>query len=143
MSETIDLNALCRELVEKAPDAIIYADAQGLIRLWNAGAERIFGFAPDEALGRSLDIIIPENQRGRHWAGFHQTLATGRTRYGVDSLLAVPALRKDGSRLSVEFTIQPFHDEAGAITGMAAIMRDVTARFMEMKALRQRLADQA
>jgi PAS domain S-box-containing protein len=136
----IDLDQICRQLVAQAPDAIVYADDHGLIRLWNAGAERIFGHSAAEALGQSLDLIIPENQRARHWAGFDRTLATGVTRYGVDSLLSVPAIRKDGSRLSVEFTILPFHGEAGQIVGMAAIMRDVTARFEEMKVLRKQAA---
>ena len=132
-----DLDQICRQLVTQAPDAIVYADDQGLIRLWNAGAERIFGYPEAEALGQSLDIIIPENQRKRHWDGFGRTLATGITRYGADSLLSVPAVRKDGSRVSVEFTILPFHGEAGKIVGMAAIMRDMTIRFEEMKALRK------
>jgi len=139
MSEPLNLDQICRQLVAQAPDAIVYADREGRIRLWNAGAERIFGFAQAEALGESLDIIIPENQRPRHWAGYDRTLATGTTRYGAESLLAVPAIRKDGSRVSVEFTILPFHDEDGAIVGMAAIMRDVTARFQELKALRKQL----
>ena len=132
-----DLDQICRQLVTQAPDAIVYADDLGLIRLWNSGAERIFGYSEAEAIGKSLDIIIPENQRKRHWSGFGQTLATGITRYGAGSLLSVPAIRKDGSRLSVEFTILPFHSEAGKIVGMAAIMRDVTTRFEEMKALRK------
>ena len=132
-----DLDQICRQLVTQAPDAIVYADDLGLIRLWNSGAERIFGYSEAEAIGKSLDIIIPENQRRRHWDGFGQTLATGVTRYGAGSLLSVPAIRKDGSRLSVEFTILPFHSEAGKIVGMAAIMRDVTTRFEEMKALRK------
>jgi PAS domain S-box-containing protein len=137
---TFDLDQICRQLVTLAPDAIVYADDQGLIRLWNAGAERIFGYPEPEAIGQSLDLIIPENQRARHWAGFGQTLATGVTKYGADSLLAVPAIRKDGSRLSVEFTILLFHGEGGRIVGMAAIMRDVTARFEELKALRKQVA---
>ncbi len=135
-----DLDQICRQVVTQAADAIIYADDQGLIRLWNAGAERIFGHPEAEALGQSLDIIIPENQRQRHWDGYGRTLATGVTRYGADSLLSVPAIRKDGSRVSVEFTILPFHGEGGKIVGMAAIMRDVTVRFEELKALRKLVA---
>ena len=141
MSKPLELDELCRRLVAEAPDAIVYADDQGLIRLWNAGARRIFGYSEDEALGQSLDLVIPEGQRARHWDGFGRTLATGQTRYGAESVLSVPAIRKDGSRLSVEFTILPFHGEGGAIVGMAAILRDVTARFEELKALRKRLAN--
>jgi PAS domain S-box-containing protein len=135
-----DLDKFCRTLVAQGPDAIIYADAGGVIRLWNTAAERIFGFSPQEALGQPLDIIIPENLRQRHGAGFEHTMRTGESRYGAGSLLSVPAMRKDGSRISVEFTILPFHDDAGRMIGIAAILRDATARFDELKALRRQLA---
>jgi PAS domain S-box-containing protein len=98
----------------------------------------MFGYSASDALGASLDIIIPEALRGRHWDGYRKTMQTGATRYGAGDLLAVPAIRKDGSRISVEFTITPFHDQSGKMLGIAAIMRDVTKRFEEMKALRQR-----
>jgi PAS domain S-box-containing protein len=124
-------------LVSSMSDAVIYADAEGLIRFWNKGAERIFGFDAAEVLGRSLDIIVPESLRGRHWDGYEKTMRTGETRYGAGDLLAVPALRRDGARLSVEFTILPFHDDTDRMIGIAAVMRDVTARFEEMKALRR------
>jgi PAS domain S-box-containing protein len=127
-------------LARDAPDAIIYADAEGIMRFWNHGAERVFGFAESEALGQSLDIIIPERLRARHWAGFTATMRSGSTRYGAGEILAVPAMHKDGRRISVEFTILPFRDEAGRISGIAAILRDVTARFEEMRALRAQLA---
>ena len=127
-------------LVQDAPDAIVYADASGRIRFWNRGAERVFGFTQAEALGQTLDIIIPENLRARHWSGFDTTMKTGETRYGTGDLLSVPAVRKDGTRISVEFTIVPFHGDAGTMTGIAAILRDVTARFEETKALRKQLA---
>ena len=129
-----------RTLVRDAPDAIIYADSQGVIGFWNKGAERIFGFSEAEAIGKSLDIIIPENLRQRHWAGFAETARTGKTRYSAGDVLAVPALRKDGSRISIEFTILPFSDQAGRILGMAAILREVTERFEELKGLRKELA---
>jgi PAS domain S-box-containing protein len=125
-------------LLNAMSDAVVYADAQGLIRYWNAGAERMYGYAADEALGQSLDIIVPASLRARHWQGYQKTMETGVTRYGAGDLLAVPAVRKDGARISVEFTVTPFHDNSGAILGIAAIMRDVTARFNEMKALRER-----
>lgn len=129
-----------RTLARDAPDAIIYADSQGVIAFWNKGAERIFGFSEAEAIGKSLDIIIPKNLRQRHWDGFAETVRTGKTRYGAGDVLAVPALRKDGSRISIEFTILPFSDQAGRILGMAAILREVTKRFEELKALRKELA---
>jgi PAS domain S-box-containing protein len=129
--------------VRDAPDAIIYADAQGLIQLWNRSAERIFGFPEAEALGKTLDIIIPESLRGRHWQGYRATMQTGNTRYGVGETLAVPAMRKDGQRISIEFTILPFRDDAGRMEGIAAILRDVTVRFEETRALRRQLAERS
>src|SRR5262249_9406259 len=137
----LDLDRFCRTLAEAAPDALVYADATGAIGFWNSGAERIFGFTRAEALGRSLDIIIPENLRKSHWEGFDETMRSGRTRYGGGDILAVPALRKDGTRISVEFTVLPFQDDAGRVVGIAAILRDVTKRFDEMKELRRRLAE--
>lgn len=128
-----------RTLAREAPDAIVYADAEGRIRFWNRGAEAIFGFTEAEALGRSLDIIVPERQRERHWAGYAATMRSGKTRYGAGELLAVPALRKDGSRISIEFTIVPMRDASGRMAGIAAIIRDVTKRFEELKALRNEL----
>ena len=127
-------------LVSGMPDAIIYADAEGVIRRWNRGATRIFGFAEAEALGRSLDIIIPENLRERHWQGYRATMRTGQTRYGDGQILSVPAIRKDGARISVEFTIVPFTDGSRQMVGIAAIMRDTTARFEEVHTLRRQLA---
>ena len=137
----IDGGRLAQTIVRAAPDAIIYADARGMICFWNHGAERVFGFAEAEALGRSLDIIIPEGLRARHWAGYSATMQSGSTRYGAGELLAVPAMRKDGRRISIEFTILPFRDDAGKMEGIAAILRDVTARFEETRALRRQLAE--
>ena len=137
-----EVDRFYRTLAREAPDAIIYADAAGLIAFWNKGAERIFGFSESEAIGKSLDIIVPENLRKRHWDGFAETMRTGKTRYGAQDVLAVPALRKDGARISVEFTILPFLDRTGRILGIAAFLRDVTKRFEEVKALRKELAAQ-
>lgn len=129
-----------RALARESADAIVYADAEGLIRFWNRGANAIFGFDQAEALGRSLDLIIPERLRARHWAGYAETMRSGKTRYGGGELLAVPALRKDGSQISIEFTILPFRDASGRMAGVAAIMRDVSERFAELKTLRKELA---
>jgi PAS domain S-box-containing protein len=135
-----DLDHFAERLVAGMSDAIIYADAEGVIRQWNSGAARIFGLTDAEALGHSLDIIIPESLRARHWHGYRTTMQTGQSHYGNGQLLSVPAVRKDGSRISVEFTIVPFTNSAGQMTGIAAIMRDATARFEEMRALRKELA---
>ena len=129
-----------RRLLAGCPDAIIYADAEGKIRFWNAGATRIFGFTESEAVGRSLDLIIPERLRARHWQGYDHVMKGGESRYGAGDLLAVPALHKEGRQISVEFTIVPMHDRAGAMLGIAAFLRDVTTRFEEMRALRRELA---
>jgi PAS domain S-box-containing protein len=125
---------------EAAGDAIVAADAQGAIIFWNAGAERIFGYAKGEALGRSLDLIIPERQRERHWEGYRRVMQTGQTRYGAD-VLRVPALRKDGRRVSIAFTVTLLPAAGGGVAAIAAVMRDETARWEEERALRQRLAE--
>ncbi len=135
-----DPETFASTLVDKMADAVIFADAQGKIRFWNAGAQRIFGHSPAEALGQSLDIITPEALRQRHWHGFDKTMATGESRYQAGEVLAVPAIRQDGTRISVEFTIIPFHDEQGRMAGVAAIMRDVTKTFNEIRSLRKQLA---
>ena len=135
-----DINRFSAELVKRAADAIIYADQEGKIWFWNGGAERIFGFAESEAVGQSLDLIIPQNLRERHWQGFDKTMRTGESRYGAGDTLSVPAMRKDGVRISVEFTIAPFQDDSGRMVGIAAILRDVTARFEQMRALQRQVA---
>ena len=129
---------LCQQIVDNASDAIIFADRDGVVRLWNAGAERIFGFRADEMVGKSMDPIIPENLRERHWEGYDQTMKTGRTQYSRN-LLAVPALRKDGTRISIEFTIALIRGANGKLLGPVAILRDVTAQWNQDKELRKRL----
>jgi PAS domain S-box-containing protein len=135
-----DLDDFCRRLTEDAPDAIVYADAEGVIRFWNRGAAQLFGWSAAEAVGRSLDIIIPERLRARHWEGWRQVMATGKSRYAAGETLAVPGQRKDGTRVSLEFTILPFSAEGGGVAGMAAILRDVSKRFEELQRLRRELA---
>jgi PAS domain S-box-containing protein len=122
-------------------DAIIAADRDGIIRFWNPGAERIFGYANGDAIGHSLDIIIPERLRQRHWEGYRRAITSGESRYGRGDVLSVPGIRKDGATISIEFTIIPLRDATGLLTGMAAIMRDVTTRFEEMRALKRKLAE--
>jgi PAS domain S-box-containing protein len=127
---------LSQAVLSTPTDAIIAADRDGIISFWNPGAERIFGYAQAEALGQSLDLIIPDRLRARHWAGFRHTMDTGESRYGSGDLLSVPALRKDGQTISVEFTVVPLKGATG-MEGIAAIMRDVTTRFEEMRRLRK------
>ena len=127
-------------LLHSASDAIIATDRDGRITFWNPGAERIFGFTAGEANGQSLDLIIPENLRARHWSGFRHTMETGTSRYGHGDLLSVPGLTKSGRRISVEFTILLLSDGTQPVTGTVAVMRDVTRRFEEVRELKRRLA---
>jgi PAS domain S-box-containing protein len=136
----LSLESLAARILDKAADAVLFTDREGKIRIWNAGAERIFGWTAAEALGQSMDLIIPERLRSRHWQNWDRVMDTGVTRYATD-VLAVPALRKDGAPLSIEFTIQLVRDEAGHILGPAAIVRDVTARFLREKELRGKVKE--
>jgi PAS domain S-box-containing protein len=128
-------------ILSASADAVVAADRDGIISIWNPGAERIFGYTATEALGQSLDLIIPERLRDRHWQGYRQVMQTGESRYGHGDVLAVPSIRKGGQRISVEFTIVPLKNDRGQMTGVAAVMRDVTNRFAELKALKQKLAE--
>jgi PAS domain S-box-containing protein len=132
--------ALAEAVLATSSDAIVAADQNGIIFFWNPGAERIFGHASAAAVGRSLDIIIPERLRKRHWDGYRSVMLSGESRYCHGGVLAIPAIKKDGTGISVEFTIVPLRDGAGVLTGLAAIMRDVTKRFEEMRALKQKIA---
>ncbi|MCJ2006109.1 PAS domain-containing protein [Methylobacterium sp. J-092] len=136
MSEAIDFE----QLVSNAGDAIVVSDPEGAIVVWNAAAERIFGFTPEEALGRSLDLITPERHRHRHWEGYRKTMRTGVTRYGAE-VLRVPALHKDGRALSIAFTVSMLFDADENVTGITAVIRDETERWNAERAMRRRLAE--
>jgi PAS domain S-box-containing protein len=127
-------------LLHSASDAIIATDRDGRITFWNPGAERIFGFTADDAVGQSLDLIIPENLRARHWSGFRHTMETGTSRYGHGDLLSVPGLTREGARISVEFTIVLLRNGAQETMGTVAVLRDVTKCFEEVRELKRRLA---
>lgn len=139
MTESPDHDWLCRRIVENSPMAIMFADREGKILLWNSGAETVFGYTAKEALGQSLDLIVPEKQRQRHWEGWHKVMASGVTKYGRDPL-AVPAMRKDGSRISIEFNVVLVRTDSGELAGVAATVQDVTARWQKQKELNARLA---
>ncbi|HMA29878.1 MAG TPA: PAS domain S-box protein [Thermoanaerobaculia bacterium] len=130
---------LPRRVLDGSPDAVLISDHEGTVRYWNAAAERVFGFRAAEAVGVSMDFIIPERLRGRHWAGWEATMKTGVTRYGEGQMLAVPALHKDGRQISVEFSIQLLKDAGGRIEWVVAVFRDVTERYAREKALRAQL----
>jgi PAS domain S-box-containing protein len=135
MDRTVDFQAL----IWAMGDAVIGAGTDGAIVLWNPAAERMFGFTAEEALGGSLDLIIPERFRNRHWNGYHQVMRTGRTRYGTD-VLRVPALHKDGRKLSIAFTVALLYARKDEIQTIVAIVRDETTRWAEERELRQRVA---
>jgi PAS domain S-box-containing protein len=126
-------------ILDGSPDAVLVCDRAGIVRYWNAAAERVFGFDSTEAIGASMNLIIPERLRVRHWAGWDATMTTGVTRYGDGQLLAVPALHKDGRQISIEFSIQLLKDPDGQIEWVVAIVRDVTERFIREKELRAQL----
>ena len=130
---------LYRHIVEDSQVAVIYGDAAGIMRLWNKGAEEIFGWTAQEALGRSMDLVIPEKHRASHWEGYRRVMESGVSKYG-SSVLAVPALTKDGRRVSIEFNVVLLKTPDGGVVGIAAILQDVTQRWERDKALRQRLA---
>lgn len=133
------MDAQLKQLLDDAPDAILVSDNKGVISFWNKGAEQVFGYSAAEAVGQSLDLIIPENLRARHWEGYWRVMASGGTKYKT-GLLSSPGMRKDGSRVSLEFSMVLLHDENGAMQGCASIMRDVTERWKKEKELRDRLA---
>ena len=128
-----------RALVEQASDAIIFADRDGSIRIWNRGAERVFGYPAAEAIGASLDLIVPERFRRAHWEGFRRAIETGSTRY-VDRVLTTRALHKDGGKRYVDMSFGLVKDAAGAVLGALAVARDCTERHVADAELRQRIA---
>ncbi|TWO69354.1 PAS domain S-box protein [Caenimonas sedimenti] len=127
-----------QQLIQAFGDAVVVSDPAGRIVLWNPAATRLFGFSQEEAMGQPLDLIIPERLRKRHNEGYDKTMATGETRYGT-SLLKVPALHKDGRPLSIAFTVAMLTGPDGKVTGIAAVIRDETARFAEERALKGRV----
>ena len=125
-------------IVQESSDAIMFSDRQGIIRLWNLGAERMFGYAASEAVGQSLDLIIPENLRGRHWDGYYRVMESGESRYSTE-MLSAPALRRDGTRISTEFSMVMVKGDDGSVLGVAAVIRDVSARWQREKELKERI----
>ncbi len=125
-----------QQVVEALGDAVVICDRDGVIRFWNAAAEHLFGFTKTDALGKSLDLIISERLRQRHWAGYDKAMASGETSPGRD-LLRVPAVHKDGRRLSISFTVAFLFGAERRVTGIVATIRDDTRHFAEERVLRR------
>jgi PAS domain S-box-containing protein len=136
MQPTLDFQAL----VAGVGDGVMASDSKGLITLWNPACVRMFGFTEAEALGQSLDLIIPQRQQKPHWDGYHKTMATGITKYGND-VLRVPAVHKDGHTLSIAFTVSMLHTAEGAVSAIVAVIRDESVKFAEERILRKRLME--
>ena len=131
---------LYKGVVEQLPDAVVVADPDGGILVWNRAAEALFGFTAAEAIGSSLDIIIPERFRAAHWEGFRRAVENGRTRLG-SQVRTTRSMHKLGHKLYVDLSFGLVTDAAGAVVGSMAVARDCTARYEADKALRSRLAD--
>ncbi len=131
---------LYRTICEEAADAILFADQKGIIQAWNRGAEVLFGYSSEEALGQTLELIIPDNLRQRHNDGYAATMQSGHSKYGND-LLSVPAIHKDGHRLFCDFSIVMIKGDDGEMLGIASIMRDTTAQKTREKELRERIKE--
>jgi PAS domain S-box-containing protein len=137
--ENANLN-LFQAIVEQAPDAVIFADCEGAIRLWNHAAETVFGYSAAEVLGNSLDVIIPERFRRAHWDGFQKAIGTGQTKYR-NKVLTTRSVHKDGSKLYVDLSFGLVRAENGTVVGALAVGRDCTARHLSETALRARLVE--
>ena len=135
---TVQSNVDFPQLIAALGDAVVAADAEGAIILWNPAAERLFGYRESEALGKSLDIITPLRFQQRHWAGYNKTMATGQTKYGHD-LLKVPAVHKDGHALSIAFTVAMLFTADKKVSSIVAVIRDETSRFAEERNLQKRI----
>ena len=136
MHTDTDLSALVAAL----GDAVMVCDAAGAITLWNPACERMFGHTEAEVMGKTMDMIIPERLRKRHWEGYEKTMATGITKYGSD-VLRVPAVDKQGRTMSIAFTVAMLYAPDGKVSAIASVIRDETARFNDERALKRRLAE--
>ncbi|NMF87533.1 PAS domain S-box protein [Aromatoleum petrolei] len=133
-----DITDITRQLVEQTADSIIFADGEGRIRIWNAAAEALFGFSREEAIGQSLDLIIPERLRAAHWEGFHRAVANGRTRLGGRAVIT-RSLNAAGATIYVEMSFALVSDERGEVLGSVAMARDATQRREDERQLQQRI----
>ena len=132
--------ALTALLVEQSPDAIIYAGTDGVIQVWNAAATEMFGFAAADAIGKDLNIVIPDAFQEAHWKGFDRALGEGETKY-KGKALPTRARKANGDTFYVELSFAIVHGDDGAVTGALAHARDITERFEQERTSRRRLRD--
>lgn len=135
MSAPLTDSPLAERVLACMMEAVIHADRQGLIELWNPAAEAMFGFSAAEAIGQSLDIIIPERLREAHWRGFHAAIASGRTRLNGRPTVT-RAVHQSGATLYVEMSFAMVCATTGEVIGSVAVARDVTERVQREKAAR-------
>ena len=131
---------LTSQLVEDSPDAMIFADREGVIRVWNSAAERIFGHRAEAALGQTLDLIVPERFREQHWTGYDRALTARATKY-VGQSLPTRAMRADGTQITVELSFAIVLGADGEALGALATARDISERFEQERELRRRLRE--
>lgn len=141
-TENTAADTLPGDILRSMPEALIYADLEGIIRRWNPGAETVFGFTAAEALGQSLDLIIPERMRKAHWDGFNKAIVRGGTLPGRTSMIT-RSLHKSGEQIYVDMSFAMVKDESGKMLGSMAVARDATKRFLEEKSMRKQLAELA
>lgn len=120
-------------IVADVADALIYIDTEGVIRAWNAAAATLFGFPAGEALGRSVDLIIPEHLREAHWRGFNRAMERGATSRGAE-VRTTRGLHKDGRKLYVDMSFSVVRSASGQVLGSAAMARDATERYLAERA---------
>ena len=142
MPNATPLNTLSNDILQSMPEALVFADLQGIIQRWNPGAENVFGFTSAEAVGQSLDLIIPERMRKAHWEGFNKAIERGGTLPGRTSAIT-RAIHKSGDPFYVDMSFAMVKDQAGKLIGAMAVARDATKRFQEEKELRRQLAELA
>jgi len=130
---------LCTAIVQQAWEAVIFADPSGHIRIWNRGAEALFGFSAEETIGASLDIIVPERFRTAHWSGFHKAIEDGKTRHAGEVRMT-RGLHKDGRKLYVELSFGLITTPDGEVVGSVAIGRPGNDRFAKGAGAQARIA---
>lgn len=140
MSTPLTLESTAVHILRSMPEALIFCDLDGIIRVWNGGAEKVFGWSAAEAVGQSLDLIIPERMRRAHWDGFNQALERGGVKPGRTSMIT-RSLHKNVESIYVDMSFEMVRDETGQMLGSLAVARDATQRFNDEKALRKQLAE--